>query len=814
MTEPTDHELLADYARTGAEAAFVQLVARHINLVHSAARRYTDSDAQAEEITQAVFLILARKAGKLSEDTVLSGWLYQTARLTAANALKAEHRRQHREQEAYMQSQENETDAVVWREIAPLLDDAMGRLNATDRTVLVLRFFERQTNAEVAAALGLAEGAVQRRVLRALEKLRASFAKQGVTHTAQAIAGTVTQNAVMIAPAGLLLIISANTGKGAAVAISTASLVHGTLKTLAWAKYKTIIAYGTAALIAGTAVIIVLPKKTAPPPVQIANRTNTVAIVREPLADIMKFTLDTPPGGLAIQPDGKIVVGTTLFGEFLDANSGLLGFYSRGALRLNPDGSLDRNFLCDVGRSDSAAQQAKVDLASNGEMFLSGVFHFVGKIPRPGYAMLKPDGKLDESFEPWRGNTNIPGITGLPAGVSKTACLTDGSIGIMSESVEQTNVNFPHYPPTAYRLDVTGRWIKPPTNVLAATFSRPSGLITTLGSVGFWARKTVDWTNDTPASPRPPIRYGSQILTVADSPPVSDGPFDGWTQTPSAAHAAKVFQALFEEVPIELCRYAVRLSDGGTILAIRDKIINGSMTAPGRFMRFDKNWLPDFSFTNSYEADLRSELRIKRQPDGKFLVAGLVGKMNGEVFPGLVRLNEDGQIDRSFHCTTTNSWQGRIMDIAIQADGRIVICGFFSTVNGVEVPHLARLNPDGSLDQTFKIPFITLEQFNRDRFGKARRVPVTQLTKTTTINTVANLPQTILITSIRMEGDAAAIQYTGTPRQQYILQANDSLDSGGWSNISTNQSDVGGNGNFRDAAAKNYPTRLYRIASP
>ena len=82
--------------------------------------------------------------------------------------------------------------ASVQQEIAPLLDDAMGKLGETDRNVLVLRFFEGRTNAETAAALGLAEGAVQKRVQRALEKLRASFAKQGVTHTAQAIAGTVT----------------------------------------------------------------------------------------------------------------------------------------------------------------------------------------------------------------------------------------------------------------------------------------------------------------------------------------------------------------------------------------------------------------------------------------------------------------------------------------------------------------------------------------------------------------------------------------------------------------------------------------------
>jgi RNA polymerase sigma factor (sigma-70 family) len=811
MPDAQDMELVREFARDNSEAAFTELVRRHINLVYSVARRCTGNDGDAHDVTQAVFIILARKAAGLREKTLLTGWLYETTRFAAARLLRTNARRHTREQEAYMQSTLNEADtAAVWEKLSPHLEAAMSKLAERDRALLVLRFYENKSGPEAAALLGIREDAAHKRVTRAIEKLRKVFVQRGVTLTATAIAGAVSANSVQAAPAGFVTTVVTAAMKGTVAVISTASLVHGTLKTLAWAKYKTFVAYVTAALIAATTIILVLPKKSATPPVQISNGTNTVVVVHEPLADIMELTLDTPPGGLAIQPDGKIVVGTTLFGEFLDAKSGAIGFYSRGALRLNPDGSLDRNFLCDVGRSDSAAQQAKVDLATNGEILMSGVFRFVDKYPRPGYALLQPDGKLDESFEPWHGSTNNPGITGLPAGVSKTAWLPDGSIGIMSESVEGSRVP---YPPTAYRLDVTGRWIKPPTNVLAATFSRPSGLVATLGSGGFWARRTVDWTNDMPALPRPPIRYGSQILAIADSPPVSDMPFENWPQPPTAALAAKVFQALFEEVPIELCRYAVRLPDGGAVLAIRDKVIDGSMTAPGRFMRFDKNWMPDFTFTNSYEADLRSELRIKRQPDGKFLVAGLVGKMDGEDFPGLVRLNENGEIDRSFHCTTTNSWEGRIMDMAIQNDGRIVICGFFSMVNGVEVPHIARLNPDGSLDQTFKTPFTGLEQFDRDRFGKAHRVPVMQLAKTTA-NKVASLPQTILITSIRLNGDAAAIQYSGTPRQQYILQANDSLDAGGWSNISTNQSEASGNGNFSDADAKNHTTRFYRIATP
>src|SRR3954471_22511531 len=108
MPELTDHELLAEFARSESEEAFATLVARYVNLVYSTALRYTNNSHHAEEVTQAAFIILARKAGKLSSKVVLSGWLYQTTRLTAANFTKGEIRRQRREQEAYMQSTLNE----------------------------------------------------------------------------------------------------------------------------------------------------------------------------------------------------------------------------------------------------------------------------------------------------------------------------------------------------------------------------------------------------------------------------------------------------------------------------------------------------------------------------------------------------------------------------------------------------------------------------------------------------------------------------------------------------------------------------------
>src|SRR3954463_854385 len=120
MPESTDHEWLAEFARSESEEAFASLVARYVNLVYSTALRYTNNLHHAEEVTQAVFIILARKAGKLSSRVVLSGWLYQTTRLTAANFTKSEMRRQGREQEAYMQSTLNEPEAAAWQQIAPM----------------------------------------------------------------------------------------------------------------------------------------------------------------------------------------------------------------------------------------------------------------------------------------------------------------------------------------------------------------------------------------------------------------------------------------------------------------------------------------------------------------------------------------------------------------------------------------------------------------------------------------------------------------------------------------------------------------------
>jgi RNA polymerase sigma factor (sigma-70 family) len=250
MPELNDHELLAEFARSESETAFAELVARHVNLVYSAALRFSGTPHCAEEITQAVFIILARKAKNISGKIILSGWLYQTARLTAANFMKGEIRRQQREQEAYMQSTLNETDAAAWQQIAPLLDEAMGHLGETDRTAVVLRFFENKTAAEVAAALKLTEAAAHKRVNRALEKLRKIFSQRGVTLSATIIAGVVAANSVQAAPASLAATVTA-AASGASISATLTTLVKGTMKTMTWLKLKFAIGVGVTALLAG-----------------------------------------------------------------------------------------------------------------------------------------------------------------------------------------------------------------------------------------------------------------------------------------------------------------------------------------------------------------------------------------------------------------------------------------------------------------------------------------------------------------------------------------------------------------------------------
>ena len=249
-----DMDLVRQYARSKSEEAFAALVSHHVNLVYSVALRLVRDAHLAEEITQTVFIILARKAGSLSSSTVVPGWLCRTARYASAKALTMERRRQHREQQAYMESHLNEPESNAWMQIAPLLDTAMGQLGEKDHDALVLRFLEGRNFKEVSTALGTTEAGAKMRVNRALEKLRRFFTKRGLTFSAAVIAAAVSANSVQAAPLGLATSVTVAAVKGTTVTTSTLTLIKTTLQIMAWTKLKIAVVVGTIAVMAaGTA---------------------------------------------------------------------------------------------------------------------------------------------------------------------------------------------------------------------------------------------------------------------------------------------------------------------------------------------------------------------------------------------------------------------------------------------------------------------------------------------------------------------------------------------------------------------------------
>jgi RNA polymerase sigma factor (sigma-70 family) len=245
----TDTELLEGYARHGSEQDFRELVERRINLVHSAALRESRGNISlAEDITQAVFTELARRADSLVRHPALAGWLYTCVRRVAANVRRAEDRRHRREQEAFTMNELLSPDPndKLWQQLRPELDDVMHELDDEDRTAVVLRFFEGRSLKEVGLALGLNENAARMRVERSLEKLRLFLSRRGVKSTAATLAASLAFASTSNASAALASTVAAS-------ALSSAAL-SGPATLFGSVKVKLAAACGAVVLTAGLVV--------------------------------------------------------------------------------------------------------------------------------------------------------------------------------------------------------------------------------------------------------------------------------------------------------------------------------------------------------------------------------------------------------------------------------------------------------------------------------------------------------------------------------------------------------------------------------
>ncbi|MCI0539230.1 MAG: sigma-70 family RNA polymerase sigma factor [Verrucomicrobiales bacterium] len=233
MSEIPDQKLIREYARHGAEESFGELVHRHVDLVYSTAFRVLRNPDLAEEVSQRVFVALARNAATLEHRAVLAGWLHQTARNFALATVRSEERRRRREREAAtLRDLDLDDTPAVWDQIAPHLDTALAQLDEADRDAILLRYFERKTAKEIGERLGLTAEAAQKRATRALDRLRMIFAERGLAAPTAGLANLLSVQAVQSAPVGLTasVIAAAGTAETITTATSTIGLMMASTK--------------------------------------------------------------------------------------------------------------------------------------------------------------------------------------------------------------------------------------------------------------------------------------------------------------------------------------------------------------------------------------------------------------------------------------------------------------------------------------------------------------------------------------------------------------------------------------------------------
>lgn len=258
-----DCQLLRQYAEERSEAAFTELVNRHVNLVYYAALRRVGGDAHlADDVTQSVFADLARKAAALKDRAVLTGWLYTSTRFAAAQAVRTEQRRRTHEQEAHTMHQLHDLPEANWEQLRPVIDEAMDELNDSEREAVLLRFFESRSLAEIGAKFSVSADAARMRVDRALDKLRGLLARRGLVSTSAALAAIIASQSGLAAPAGLVARIVAG-------ALSQA----GAATTATLGLWKILTGGTLAALIIGW-----VAHQARPPQDRIDDRSTTVSV--------------------------------------------------------------------------------------------------------------------------------------------------------------------------------------------------------------------------------------------------------------------------------------------------------------------------------------------------------------------------------------------------------------------------------------------------------------------------------------------------------------------------------------------------------
>lgn len=247
-------QLLKEYAETGDQQAFATLVERHINVAYSAAMAALGNDDQAHDACQLTFLELAKKAGNLSPNIHLSGWVYTTARNFSRTIRRSEIRRLNREKRYADDMKMQQLHEPDWSRLSPEIHTAIEKLNTADREAVILRYFQQKNLAEVGAALGISADAARMRLNRALERLNRQLVRGGIASSASAVAAALPSHALATAPEGMASTISTSVLANAGTAVTGTST--GAIIAIMKAKIVIISAVTAAGVITGAGIYL------------------------------------------------------------------------------------------------------------------------------------------------------------------------------------------------------------------------------------------------------------------------------------------------------------------------------------------------------------------------------------------------------------------------------------------------------------------------------------------------------------------------------------------------------------------------------
>jgi uncharacterized delta-60 repeat protein len=493
-----------------------------------------------------------------------------------------------------------------------------------------------------------------------------------------------------------------------------------------------------------------------------------------------------PIGAVALQPDGRILLadGYGMSLRFVDENTGVFGRVPGGVFRLHANGVVDRTFRSPLSPTNtSTAWQRGLVLQPDGKVLTV--------LRRQPLVRLLPDGRLDPDFALQPVDGRKPAAWARAGALRPIGLGPNREIVVRASSTEEAppvgGVMFEIPPPSVQRFDLDGQLLPDRPSELKDEFA---GYLTSAGLMTLG---------------------GTLLQNTQRGDFMYYQPLEGQLAGPLLG---RLVQRVSEHLPLCLWCGALQLSDGKWVVAIADP---GSQTC-GRLLRFHADWRLDPGFESRFElGKLTYGVQLAEGGHGSLLVVGTFATLNGKPFTGVARLNSDGSTDGSFGVWLEEKDAPVALSVAVQPDGRVLIGGLFTAVNGFPCTYFARLNPDGSVDEPFTRKFSTdaylraIHQLRAPHFELASNGSTRARSLAAQVQTESS--ETIWISVIEMQETAAIVEIKARPNSTYLLQATEVLGSGDWAVVAASTTDAAGVATFKDTAVAELPMCIYRICS-